>query len=67
MKALKRWIRNWLGVTADGAYPHRFVALINFRDKLIGIDGNGDFYEIVVPYEKDIPFVQLMSQNPLER
>lgn len=67
MKSLKRWIRNWLGVTADGAYPHRFVTLINYHDKLIGVDGNGDFYEIAPAYPDDMLYVQLMMKNPLEK
>lgn len=66
MKAIKRWIRNWLGVTADGAYPHRFVTLVTWHDKIIGVDGNGDMYELTIPYS-DIPYVQLMMKNPLEK
>lgn len=68
MNTLKRWLRNWLGITLGGTYPHRFVTLVTWHDKIIGVDGNGDIYELVVsPYSLEEVYVQLMMKNPLER
>ncbi len=66
MKWLKEGIRNWLGVNGDSSYPHRFVVLITWHDKLIGVDGNGDMYELTpVGYEGEMA-ISLMMKNPLE-
>ncbi len=67
MNRLKRAIRNWLGVNGDSSYPHRFVTLVTWHDKLIGVDGNGDLWELApVDYTGDHLYVQLMQRNPLE-
>jgi hypothetical protein len=67
MKTIKRWIRNWLGVNGDSSYPHRFVCLLNWRDIVIGVDGNGDMYELRQHSYDGEMVVQLMMKNPLER
>jgi hypothetical protein len=66
MNRLKRAIRNWLGINVDSSYPHRFVALTYWRDSLIGVDGNGDMYELRQDHLGQ-PTVELMMRNPLER
>ncbi len=69
MNWLKRAIRNWLGVNGDSSYPHRFVAFVTWQGMLIGVDGNGDFYEIGLAQERhpgETSFT-LMQRNPLER
>lgn len=66
MTTLKRMIRNWLGVTGDAAYPHRFIAFTTWHDRIIAVDGNGDIYELYEDYRRQ-PMTQLMMKNPLEK
>ena len=67
MNWLKRTIRNWLGVSGDSSYPHRFVTIVNYQDKLLAVDGNGDIYVVGQNYLTNSPAVQLLMKNPLER
>lgn len=67
MKWLKRAIRNWLGVNGDYSYPHRIVAMVNWRDTIMAVDGNGDIYELRQTFTNSDPIIQLMMKNPLER
>lgn len=65
-KWLKRKVRNWLGVT-DGSYPHRIVTMINWHDKVLAVDGNGDIYELTTYGDFQGSVIQLVMKNPLER
>jgi len=65
MNWLKRRIRQWLELTPSYTYPHRFISFVTWHDKLIGVDGNGDLYELVQTLV-DGPYVQMMMRNPLE-
>ena len=67
MKWMKRIIRNWLGVSGDAAYPHRFVSMMYWRDEILAVDGNGDIYQLIYREYDLPPYVQLMMKNPLER
>jgi hypothetical protein len=66
MNWLKRRIRQWLELTPSYTYPHRFISFVTWHDKLIGVDGNGDLYELSMGYT-DLPIIQLMTRNPLEK
>jgi len=64
---MKRWIRKWLGITEYSGYPHRFVSLVYWHDHILGVDGNGDIWQLDFDYAANIPTVQLLTINPLQR
>ncbi len=64
---LRRAVRRWLGVSADLTYPHRIIQLTYYHDYLVGIDGQGDFYKVVLADHTGAMYVELLMRNPLER
>lgn len=62
---IKRWFKSWQRIEIDN-YPRRFVQLLTFQDKIIGLSGDGDIYTIdTYPYHE--PTIQLWMKNPLWR
>jgi len=54
--------------TSDSYYqfPYRIVQLLAYHDFIIGLDSEGNLYEIRTDFNK-FPSVQLMMWNPVKK